>query len=232
MYSNKKFIFSLIIIIFSSLFFYSLERYVDFDLIKKAESPRFLSNGILFTLPCGYGEKVFLRTNLDNWEKNYYFKPSLYDILYVFIPYNLRVNNIKYKINIDGFWETDMYNSECVEDMLNTKLSVLPVPKEAIYHLEMPIIEKIGDKIKSVAFKYYNPDAKEVNFVCSIDNWCQYSHSMKKNKNGYWEISKGFSRGIYVYFFFVDGKKIIDLENRNRLWDEIRGQVSYFVVDH
>ena len=182
-------------------------------------------------MPGNNEEKAFLRTNLDNWKKNYYFELSLYGILYAFIPYNLEVENVQYKININGFWITDPYNKECTEDMLNTKLSSLSIPKDVIYHFEIPIIEKTENKIKKVAFQYYNPEAKEVNFVCSVDNWCQYSYPMKKNLDGFWHISKNFSKGVYYYFFFVDGRKVFDFKNENVKWDKKKGKISYFIIE-
>ena len=52
-YIMKKFLriylyFIIIILLTSQL--YSYEKYVDFDLLKKEEPPRFIENGILFTL--------------------------------------------------------------------------------------------------------------------------------------------------------------------------------------
>lgn len=222
-------IFFLLIIL--SIPFASLEKYVDFELIRDVGYPRLLANGVLFTLPENYGSDIYLRTNIDNWEKNYYFKKSLFDIHYTLVPYNLDIDEIKYKINIDGLWETDPYNKEIVNDILGTSISVLKTPKEAIYFYRTPIVEKSKDKIKKVQFKYHNPSARGVNFVCSVDNWCQYSHPMKKNINGYWELTKNFTKGKYLYYFFVDGRKVVDLNNNNRLIDKRSGETSFFVIE-
>ena len=53
-----------IIIILLSSQIYSYEKYVDFDLLKKEEPPRFIENGILFTLSGEEGAIAFLRTNI------------------------------------------------------------------------------------------------------------------------------------------------------------------------
>ena len=220
-----------IIIILLSSQIYSYEKYVDFDLLKKEEPPRFIENGILFTLSGEEGAIAFLRTNIDNWQKDYYYKLSLYNILYVFVPYTENIKTIKYKININGHWISDPNNPEHLTDDLGTDLSTISIPEQEMYYEQMPIIEKDKNSIKKAVFKYYNPNAKEVNFVCSTDNWSHYSHPMKYNNNGYWEITKYFTYGTYLYYFLVDGKKVIDVENPNKLWEPKRGQVSYFVIE-
>jgi len=208
----------------------SYEKYIDFDLIKKPGPPRFVQNGVLFTLPGNEGGIAFIRTNIDNWEKNYYYNESLYGVLYVFIKINENTKSLKYMINVNGYWIEDPYNPDYQEDAFSTKLYYLEVPEEAKYYDEMPAIEETDSKVKNVTFRYYSPYANEVNFVCSIDNWAQYSHPMVKDKYGYWIITKKFTQGTYYYFFFEDGEKKVDLENKNRMWDTIKGQVSYFTV--
>lgn len=210
---------------------YSFEKYVDFDLIKKDGPPRFIENGVLFTLADADGTIAFLRTNIDNWKKDYYFKSSLYNVLYAFVPYTANNKSIKYKININGHWTSDPNNPEYALDDLGINLSTIVTPDEKMYYEKMPIIEKTKNNIKKTTFKYYNPNAKEINFVCSIDNWSHYSHPMKSDNNGFWEITKYFTQGTYLYYFLVDGEKIIDVDNPNKLWDEKRGQVSYFIIE-
>ena len=210
---------------------YSYEKYIDFDLLKKEGPPRFVENGILFTLQGDENTIAFLRTNIDNWQKNYYYKLSLYNILYTFVPYKKNIKTLKYKININGYWMSDPNNTQYSSDDLGIDLSSISIPDQEMYYEQMPIIENGKNLIKKTTFKYYNPKAKEVNFVCSIDNWSHYSHSMEYNNNGYWEITKYFTHGTYLYYFLVDGEKVIDVENPNKLWDEKRGQVSFFIIE-
>lgn len=229
----KKFLtIKLLLIIFTLLIMplYSYEKYVDFDLLKKAEAPRFVKNGILFTLKGDEGATAFLRTNIDNWQKDHYYNLSLYNILYVFVPYPENIKTIKYKINFNGNWISDPNNPDYSTDDLGINLSTVSIPEQEMYYDHMPIVENEKNFIKTIIFRYYNPDAKEVNFVCSIDDWSHYSFPMKYDNNGYWEITKYFTHGTYLYYFLVDGKKVVDIENPNKLWDEGKGQVSYFII--
>ncbi len=218
-----------------ALFFFvlnlnSYEKYIDMDLIKNADKPKLVNDGVLFTFEAKKGSYIFLRTSLDNFSIDHYYKVSQYGIYYTFIKITDDTKSFKYRININGYWINDPYNDNYIEDMYGTYLYVIEIPDEIRYHESMPIIEDTDNKIKKVTFKYYNPSANEVNFVCSVDNWTQYSHPMIKEKFGYWTITKSFSKGMYLYFFYVDGNHFIDLDNSNKTLDEKKGEVSYFII--
>ncbi|HOV14111.1 MAG TPA: glycogen-binding domain-containing protein [Spirochaetota bacterium] len=226
----KKFIY---IYIFTLIFSYgySIEKYVDIDLVKKAQPPRFLDKGILFTLKEDFGNSIYIRTNIDGWLKSWYFKKNLYGVWCLLLPYDRSKDEFLYKLNVNGFWEIDPDNSEYVEDKYGSPISILKLPKEVYYHQQNPIIESYGDIVKKIKFKYYNPKAKEVNIVTSLDNWSQFANSMVLNDDGYWEISLNFKKGKYFYYYLVDGKKIVDFDNPNKNWIPDIKEVSVVYVD-
>ncbi len=208
----KKFIYR-ILFIFIPFFLFSIEKYVDIDLIKKAGPPRFLDKGVLFTLDENYGYSIYLRTDIDDWKQNHYFKKNLYGVWKLILPYDYSKNKFCYKLNVDGFWENDPNNDKYTEDKYGASLSVLKIPEEVYYIQNNPVVEISDSHIKKVKFKYYNPAAKDVNFITSQDNWSQFTNSMTLNDDGYWEISINFKKGIWYYYFLVDGKKVVDIEN-------------------
>ena len=226
---RKKFILIGIFLI-TTVLNYSIEKYINLEFIKKESSPRFLAEGILITISDKQARYSYLRTNIDGWKQNYYFKQSLYGIFYIILPYNLKMSQIQYKLNIDGYWEIDPNNPDYTEDKYGTLISIINLPKECIYNQEMPIIDKIDNKKYKISFKYNNPSAKEVNFVTSIDRWCLYSHPMTLNEDGYWEISLSFKKGKYYYYFLVNGKKIPDIENPEKTYLPDLGEVSIVEV--
>jgi Carbohydrate-binding module 48 (Isoamylase N-terminal domain) len=223
-----------IIIILSSIIFsinlFSYEKYVDFNLIKKAGEPRFVRNGVLFTLPLEKNNNAFLRTDLDGWRHDFHYRKSIYDILYVFVPYKPETKEIRYKININGYWVTDA-KSKVSEDDVGNELSLIEINEANYCYEKNPVIEKNRGNIKKVLFRYYNPKASEVNLVLSVDNWNEYSHPMTKRDDGFWEITKNYTAGKYLYYFFVDGRKTGDMENGNAIYSPEKGQVAYFVIE-
>lgn len=211
-------------------FLYSYERFIDFDLIKKAGPPKFVEDGILFTVDKNEGNVIYLRTDIDLWKKDYYFKKSEYGVFYLFLPIRSDIKKVKYRINIDGYWTIDPYNTNVTEDVTGILFSVVEVSEETFFYRQMPVIEYLPEGVAKVYFRYKNPNANDVIFVCSQDNWSLFSNIMKKGKNGYWEIEKYFSKGRFYYYFLVDGKKVIDIENKERAWDLLKGEVSVFTI--
>jgi hypothetical protein len=226
----KNFTFA-ILFISLNLFSFGIERYVDMDLIKKSAAPRYLEKGVLITLSLKQGKQIFLRTNIDGWKNDYFFNESLFGIKYCVIPYDKKNKKILYKLNIDGFWDKDPNNADYVEDKYGTDISVVNTPREFLYDEKSPMIENTESKIKQVVFFYKNPNAKEVNFVCSIDNWNQFTHQMKLNSDGVWEFSMTFKKGFYSYYFLSDEKKVIDHDNDIKVMDDSVGEVSGFVIE-
>ncbi|HOJ64037.1 MAG TPA: hypothetical protein PLE45_06415 [Spirochaetota bacterium] len=226
----KKFIF-LLLFLEIILPFFAIEEFVDLDLIKNETSPRFLKEGFLFTLAPDIGRVIFLKTNIDNWEKSYYFKKSLYGVYYLFLPYDYKTKTVYYKINIDGFWDRDPNNDNYIEDKYGVKISVIQIPDDVLYFQKMPVIEDINNRIKKVKFKYYNPEANEVNLICSLDNWSPFTNSMTKNEEGFWEIELNFSKGKYFYYFLVDWRKVVDMKNPYKVYDPEKGEVSMFIIE-
>lgn len=232
MYKIIKTFFSILVVFFFVMVnTFSYEKYVDFELIKEAGAPRFVKDGVLFTLPENFGQDLYIRTNLDNWKTNHYFEQSLYNVNYLYIEINEKVIDVHYKLNADGFWILDPYNDRVEYDSLGMAVSSLRRPVEEKYYKRMPLVKEVIDNIKIVRFRYRNPDASEVNLVCSVDNWCLYSHPMVKNENNYWEIDMKFSRGTFFYYFFVDGRKVTDIDNPDKYTDKRKGLVSYFILE-
>jgi hypothetical protein len=219
------------ILLLSTSIFYSYERFVDFDLIKTPGPPRVVENGILFTLAGKENENIFIRTDLDNWTEDHYYKTNLYGVKYVYLKFDYTTTVIKYRININGYWEEDINNANYEEDLFGTKLFVINLSPENKFYNKLPIVEKTDNKIKTVIFKYYNPEASEVNFVNSADNFSEYTYPMTKDQYGWWTIKKSFTRGKYWYYFLANGKKVNDINNINKEWDEKKGILSFFVID-
>lgn len=229
--NRKQTIYFILLSIICSSFSFSIEKYVDYGLIKKAEAPRFVREGILITLPQDIGYSYFLRTNFDNWQKDHLFTESNYGIHYLIIPYNPAKEKLLYKLNVNGFWITDPHNPNYMEDKYGTPISYITQPDKSEYLLSNPIIPETEEKVKKVLFRYFNPGARDVNLVNSAYNMSYYSNPMYKVDDEYWEIELYLTDGDYYYFLFVDGEKISDPRNENKQWHAAFGQISVFQVE-
>jgi 1,4-alpha-glucan branching enzyme len=62
-----------------------------------------------------------------------------------------------------------------------------------------------SEKTKSVVFKIYCPDAKQVYLAGDFNGWDESSLPMIRREDGVWEISQDLKPGEYQYKYLVDG---------------------------
>ncbi|HBD96515.1 MAG: hypothetical protein A2015_01075 [Spirochaetes bacterium GWF1_31_7] len=207
-----------------------INKYIDPDMIKEAGSPIFSKNGVIITLPPEVGYQIFIRSDLDGWKKNYYFKRSFFGIFYCMLDYDSEKKVIAYKVNINGFWDINPMGGPVSIDAHGNPFSLLYYPDEIKYNLDSPIIKEVDGPGKLVIFRFNAPNAKQVSLVFSGSKYSRFTNQMIKKEKGYWEIELLVEKGAYFYYFQVDDIKYIDKENSNLIDDSILGPLSTVVV--
>lgn len=61
------------------------------------------------------------------------------------------------------------------------------------------------EKTRSIVFKIYCPEAKEVFLAGDFNNWDEHSLPMIKREDGVWELAQELKPGEYQYKYLVDG---------------------------
>lgn len=232
MYIKMKKIFILVFLLTANIFLSSnkIERYIDPDMIRQAAPPIFTDKGVIITLPPEIGYQVFIRTDLDGWKNNHYFKRSFFGIYYCFLEYDFDRTSIRYRININGFWDTNPMGGEIRTDYHGNAFSILRYPEELHFIRKTPIVKNISGPGNLAVFRIYAPEASQVNLVFSGSNFSTFANPMRNRGNGYWEIELKVDRGVYSYYFLVDGRKHIDSDNNDLIYDPIMGSLSKLTV--
>lgn len=150
-----------------------------------------------FTLS-GFQEskKVVLTGSFNNWNTD--------ELLMEKVPggwrtsYALSPGNYEYKFIADGNWITDPANpyTSGTGNRINSTLAVNPN-----YTFTLPGFENAGEVIIAGTFNGWNPDGYKM-----------------VNKNGIWTFPLYLEKGKHLYKYIVDGKWIIDPENKN--WEQ------------
>lgn len=112
------------------------------------------------------------------------------------LPYVLGPGNYAYKYIVDGV---------AVADPLSTPYDT--IKKESLLILQPNY---------TFLLKGFS-EAKTVNLAGDFNSWNPESLSMKKTQNG-WETTVNLSTGKHLYKFIVDGKWILDPDNK--LWED------------
>jgi hypothetical protein len=67
-------------------------------------------------------------------------------------------------------------------------------------------------KLRKPKFVYFSSKAKKVSLIGDFNNWTE--QPMRKVGKNRWEISIEIPEGVYLYNFVVDGKIILDPNNK------------------
>ncbi len=102
------------------------------------------------------------------------------------------------------------------QQLLKTSSSTQSFPEQENFSVDTSTIEKKVPseiKIRKPKFVYFSSKAKKVALIGSFNNWIP--QEMKKTSNNRWEITVEIPEGTYLYNFLVDGKIVLDPNNKN-----------------
>jgi 1,4-alpha-glucan branching enzyme len=226
--------------VFCGLFFAPIVQAVDLHQIREAGPPEITDEGILFTYkPEKRTPKyVMVSGSFDNWESLHMMTKNhvgvytyLYDDVKDYTEAGKRGVIVDrgvydYRYLIDGLWVTDPLNNRSSYDKHGTELSQLTV--------KVPIIKRQKNPIHIAGSRYIfylvEPNARSVYLIGDFNNWNPYSHPMKRNDRGWWEIEIDLPHGDYSYRFIVDGKHRVDPMGRNIRHDRFNRELTKLLI--
>jgi len=65
---------------------------------------------------------------------------------------------------------------------------------------------------KSIVFKIYAPEARNIFLAADFNNWDISSLPMQRRNDGVWEVTIELAKGAYHYKYFVDGRWENDIQ--------------------
>ncbi len=227
-----------IVVMFATINVFSIStnskvlRNVSADSIRESGAPIFTKQGVILTLQTDTKGEATLFTNLNGWQKPLHFQRSMYDVPYCYIKYPPETKDFLFRINIGGYWvETPMKETLSVFDNYGNALCKIVVPKQMKFYQSIPIIKPLSEDVKEVTFRIHAPKADNVNLLCSSLGYSSFAYKMEKVNSNYWEVILPLGKGQYGYYYKVDGKKVIDIENVNKTNHGSVGRVSTFTID-
>ncbi len=207
---------------------------LDIFQIFQSGPPEITQEGILFTYkPEKHQPKyVMVSGDFDNWRTPHMMTKNENGI-YVFLFSQIKERGVilkegryRYRYLVDGVWIKDPLNPRSIQDHRGTELSyfVLNAPLIRV-HFNPVHIEK-----NSYIFYLKDPEARKVHIVGDFNNWNPYSHPLKRNKSGLWEVEVDIPPGSYAYRFIVDGKFKRDPLGRETVYDSFYNELSLLKI--
>lgn len=108
-----------------------------------------------------------------------------------------------------------------LQDVLSTSIQEKPVQQidmnssnQQIFSEEEQKIEKVSQvvKLRKPKFIFFSSIAKKVSIIGDFNDWIE--QPMKKIDKNRWELTIEIPEGTYLYNFVVDGKIIVDPNNK------------------
>ena len=201
---------SLFFLVFLGLLSMRFEAFaLDPHELSEPGPPIITDQGVIFTYhdPERPPRYVMVSGDFNNWEKPIFLQENRHGIFVYMYDETiekeivLRDGLYRYLYLIDGIWVKDPQNENTVYDQYGTELTFFEVPAPIIL-LDKNPVKLDGNKY---IFYYKNSEASNVYILGDFNNWNPYSHRMRKNKSGLWEIEMDIPPGDYSYSFLVDG---------------------------
>ncbi len=135
------------------------------------------------------------------------------------------VQNIYYRIIVDGLWTTDPQNPNFeYNEASRVSLSVLNVSRT------IPLVtEKKDDGF--VHFVYLGKSGQKIRLGGNFTGWDSWIYEMKETSVGIYECSLPLPPGTYQYSYYTGIKSFPDVTNPNRCYTSDGKEASLIVVE-
>ena len=114
--------------------------------------------------------------------------------------------DIRYRVVVDGIWETDPRNPDRVTDRNGLRLSRLRFDSPAIYEDLSPLL--LEDS--RVQFHFRTGTGRQVYLAGDFNRWDPYMTNMKEKEPGTYSVTLSLKPGRYGYYFLIDGEPVTD----------------------
>lgn len=135
------------------------------------------------------------------------------------------VREIRYRIEVDGLWMPDPANPNTDTDVIGTEFSVYTLEKEPVRPIIDPRVQRDG----SVTFVFRGAPGRHVALEGDFNNWDPFMTVLAEDTPGSYAVTLRLPPGPHWYFFFTDGRRVLDRFNAETGVDPDGNTVSYFV---
>ncbi len=179
---------------------------------------------ILFTYKAMHARKVSLVSNAYQYAKVHMTR-NPQGIWFYIMPFDNRVKDTGGKIEYQYLVDNVLDSGEQGEAHLLMIDICCSFKKQGL-----TIVDLHNEYSNTVSFKLYAPNAKQVSLIGNFNSWDARLDIMKKTKNGYFEYTKHFVKGDYVYLYRIDNKLNQDHHHNSKKHHPIYGVVSHFII--
>lgn len=135
-------------------------------------------------------------------------------ILFYLLEKPRGIQNISYRLIVDGLWTSDPLNENSFYD---EKLGIV-VSHIAVKKKEAQKTESVTDVRKTVHFLYRGNSGEHIYVTGSFAHWDPWIYEMKETSYGVYELDIALPAGTHYYLFYNGLNSFPDAANRERAY--------------
>ncbi len=192
-----------------------------------AEQPRIISGQVVLsyfsTHPVRYVAAAF---GHEDFAQFHIYQKNQNGVFLFTMPLPEKVENLTYRIIVDGLWMKDPVNRNIVHDSRGIPISMVQLPIRLPEKGESPIIHSDG----TVEFVHYGTPGKTVTLAGDFNRWSPFSHELNETTPGVYRLRIRLYEGPHRYTYYVNGTAVTDSLNSQVAYDVFGNQVSGLTV--
>jgi hypothetical protein len=168
---------------------------------------------------------VGVRFAHEDWKFLHPYEWNERGVLVLDYPVPEGVREIRYRIVVDGLWMSDPANPVADADAAGVPFSVYRLESEPTRTVVNPKPDMGG----AFTFVFRGSPGRRVSIVGDFNNWDPFMDPLDEIAPGSYSVTLRIPAGEHWYYFFSDGRRILDRFNAQTGVDPDGGTVSYFV---
>jgi Glycogen recognition site of AMP-activated protein kinase len=190
-----------------------------------AQAPRMVGDVLLLTLkPNVQTRFVGARFAHESWKVLHPYTVNENGVFVLDYAVPEGIQEIRYKIVVDGLWMADPTNPTVETDELGNEFSVFTLEKEPVRLIFNPRREPGG----GITFIFRGTPGRRVCIAGDFNFWDPFVDTLAETSPGTYRITLRVPAGDHWYYFFTDGRRQLDRLNPETGVDPDGNIVSYF----
>jgi hypothetical protein len=222
--------------------------------ITEAGAPRVFDDLVVLSYEQpGFARYVAAAFEHENFQRLHIFtareREDESDLFYLAYPVDPGMEELRYRIVVDGVWMTDPNAPEVVRGAQGVTLGRITLREAPPYRQQAPVVHDDGTVTFYFSFDiriaptFETVDARQIStssfrdpqitLVGTFNAWDPFMHRLEgPNEDGFYTIRIPVPPGSHYYYYMVNGQRVLDPLNRQQARDlQSGGIVSLVRVD-
>jgi hypothetical protein len=136
------------------------------------------------------------------------------------------VEELRYRLVVDGLWINDPYNPDSEEDAFGRVFSLFDLRERPAPEAVSPEIDTEG----TVTFSFRTLPDRAVSVAGDFNHWDPFWHRLQETQPGEYRLTVRMPPGRHFYYYVVNGQRVLDPINQDTARDYEGFRVSTFYL--